>query len=237
MLFLLPGKTLPCPLHTSPPLSFAEFFQDLASLRTLFSDLLTCFLALFPHHRANHMNCVACLSSVSFTRLAALWMGTLSLITEFPASSSVLEKAMATHSSTLAWKIPWAEEPGRLQSMGSRRVGHDWATSLSLFTFMRWRRKWQPTPVFLPGESQGRGSLEGLRLWGRTESDTTEATWQQQQQCSCLENPRDRGAWWAAVYGVTQSWTWLKQLSSSSGSRVPGYFIWMYQIISLIIWT
>ena len=165
MLFLLPGKTLPCPLHTSPPLSSAEFFQDLASLRTLFSDLLTCFLALFPHHGANHMNCVACLSSVSFTRLAALWMGTLSLITEFPASSSVLEKAMATHSSTLAWKIPWAEEPGRLQSMGSRRVGHDWATSLSLFTFMRWRRKWQPTPVFLPGESQGRGSLEGLRLW------------------------------------------------------------------------
>ena len=66
------------------------------------------------------------------------------------------EKALVTHSSTLAWKIPWAEEPGRLQSMGSWRVGHDWATSLSLFTFMRWRRKWQPTPVFLPGESQGR---------------------------------------------------------------------------------
>jgi len=54
------------------------------------------------------------------------------------------EKAMATHSSTLAWKIPWMEEPGRLQSMGSQRVGHDWATSLSLFTFMHWRRKWQP---------------------------------------------------------------------------------------------
>ena len=62
---------------------------------------------------------------------------------------------MAPHSSTLAWKIPWMEEPGRLQSMQSRRVGHDWATSLSLFTFMHWRRKWQPTPVFLPGESQG----------------------------------------------------------------------------------
>ena len=66
------------------------------------------------------------------------------------------EKGMAPHSSTLAWKIPWAKEPGRLQSMGSQRVGHDWATSLSLFTFMHWRRKWQPTPVFLPGESQGR---------------------------------------------------------------------------------
>ena len=86
------------------------------------------------------------------------------------------EKAMAPHSGTLAWKIPWMEEPGGLQSMGSHRVGHDWATSLSLFTFMHWRRKWQPTPVFLPGESQGWRSLLGRRLWGRTESDTTEAT-------------------------------------------------------------
>ena len=84
--------------------------------------------------------------------------------------------AMAAHSSTLAWKIPWTEEPGRLQSMGPLRVGHDWATSLSLFTFMRWRRKWQPTPLLLPGESQGRGSLVGCRLWGRTELDTIEAT-------------------------------------------------------------
>ena len=92
-----------------------------------------------------------------------------------------MEKAMAPHSSTLAWKIPWMEEPGRLQSMGSLRVGHDWVTSLSFFTFMHWRRKWQPTPVFLPGESQGHG-----------------------------------GAWWDAVYGVTQSWTRLKRLSSSS---------------------
>ena len=65
------------------------------------------------------------------------------------------EKALVTHSSTLAWKIPWAEEPRRLQSRGSLRVRHDWAISLSLFTFMHWRRKWQPTPVFLPGESQG----------------------------------------------------------------------------------
>ena len=88
----------------------------------------------------------------------------------------LLEKAMAPHSSTLAWKIPWMEEPGGLQSMGSLRVGHNWATSLSLSTFMHWRRKWQPTPVFFPGESQGRGSLVGCRLWGRTESDTTEAT-------------------------------------------------------------
>ena len=83
---------------------------------------------------------------------------------------------MAPHSSTLAWKLPWTEEPGRLQSMGPRRVGHDRATSLSLFTFMHRRRKWQPTPVFLPGESQGQQSLVGYHLWGHTESDMTEAT-------------------------------------------------------------
>ena len=86
------------------------------------------------------------------------------------------EKAMAPHSSTLAWKIPWTEEPGRLQSMGSLRIGHDWATSLSFFTFRHWRSKWQHPPVFLPGESQGQGSLVGCRLWGRTESETTEVT-------------------------------------------------------------
>ena len=91
---------------------------------------------------------------------------------------------MATHSSTLAWKIPWMEKPGRLQSMGSMRVRHDWAASLALFTFMHWRRKWQPTPVFLPGESG------------------------------------DGGAWWAAGYGVAQSQTRLKRLSSSSSIQV-----------------
>ena len=95
------------------------------------------------------------------------------------------QKAMAPHSSTLACKIPWAEEPGGLLSMGWLRVGLVWVTSLSLFTFMHWRRKWQPTPVFLPGES------------------------------------RDGGAWWAAVYGVQQSRTRLKRLSSSS-SRDSG---------------
>ena len=86
------------------------------------------------------------------------------------------EKVMAPHSSTLAWKIPWMEEPGRLQSMGSRRIWYNWATSLSLFTFMHWRRKWQHTPVFLPGESQGRGSLVGCHLLGCPELDTTEVT-------------------------------------------------------------
>ena len=75
------------------------------------------------------------------------------------------EKTMAPHSSTLAWKIPWMEEPGRLQFMGSLRVGHDWATSLSLFTFMHQRRKWQPTPVFSPGDP-GMGEPGGLPSMG-----------------------------------------------------------------------
>ena len=177
---------------------------------------------------------------------------------------------MAPHSSTLAWKIPWTEEPGRLQSMGSLRVGHNSMTSLSLFTFMHWRRKWQPTPGFLPGESQGRRSLVHCRLWDHAGSDPTEATWHQTNvrrrqwhpipvllpgkshgwrslvgrslwgledldtterlhfhfsvsciregngnplQGSCLENPRDGGAWWAAVSGVTQSQTRLSDFT------------------------
>ena len=104
-----------------------------------------------------------------------------------PLSHQGMEKAMAPHSSTLAWKIPWTEERGRLQSMGSLGVGHDWVTSLSLFTLMDWRRKWQCSCHFL-----------------------------KELQCSCLENPREGGAWWAAVYGVTQTRTRLKRLSSSS---------------------
>ena len=88
---------------------------------------------------------------------------------------------------SFAWKIPWTEEPGRLQSMELLRVWHDWVTSLSLFTIGRWRRKWQPTPVFLPGESQQWGNLVGCRLWGRTESDMTEAMQQQQQQDAALK--------------------------------------------------
>ena len=82
--------------------------------------------------------------------------------------SWLTEKAVAPHSSTLACKIPWTEEPGRLQSVGSLRVGHNWVTSLLLFPFLHWKRKWQPTPVFLPGESQGQRSLVGCRLWGHT---------------------------------------------------------------------
>ena len=105
------------------------------------------------------------------------------------------EKAMATHSDTLAWKIPQTEEPDGLQSMGSWRVGHDWATSLSLFTFMHWRRKWQPT------------------------------------QCSCLENPRDRGAWWAASmesHIVRHDWSDLAAAAAAHGfscSKTCGIFL------------
>ena len=85
------------------------------------------------------------------------------------------EKALAPHCSTLAWKIPWTEEPGRLQSMGSLRVGHNWATSLSLFTFMHWRRKWQPTPVLawrIPGMGEPGGLPSvGLHRVGQDWSD------------------------------------------------------------------
>ena len=118
--------------------------------------------------------------------------------------------AMAPHSSTLAWKIPWTEEPGRLQSMGSQRVGHDWVTFLSLFTFMHWRRKWQPTPVFLPGESQGRGSLVGCRLWGRTESDMTEVTYLTFAIWSW---------WYWAIVSSRSCFCWLYRASPSSAAK------------------
>ena len=120
----------------------------------------------------------------------------------------ISEKAMATHSSTLAWNIPWMEEPGRLQSMGSRRVGHDWVTSLSCI---------------------GEGNGNPL-------------------QCSCLENPRDGEAWWAAVYGVARSQTQLKRLSSSNSFLISSasvrsilflpfiepIFVWNVHLVSLI---
>ena len=94
-----------------------------------------------------------------------------------------LEKKMATHSSILAWKIPWTEEPGRLQSMGSQESD---MTDRLHFHFSL--------------SCIGGGNGNPL-------------------QCSCLQNPRERGAWWATVYGVIQSWTWLKRLSSSSSSN------------------
>ena len=119
-------------------------------------------------------------------KFALTGLGTLDFtLTETNSTDflNLMEKAMATHPSTLAWKIPWTEEPGRLQSMGSQGVGHDWATSLS---------------------RAGEGNGNPL-------------------QCSCLENPKDGGAWWAAVYGVAQSQTWLKQFSSSSWNLMSFY--------------
>ena len=104
------------------------------------------------------------------------WLSDFHFHLHFMNHSVIYVQHLHTAIATLPWKIPWMEEPGRLQSTGSLRVGHNWATSLSLFTFMHWKRKWQPTPVFLPGESQGRKSLVGCSPWGRTESDTTEAT-------------------------------------------------------------
>ena len=121
-------------------------------------------------------NCPGLLSTLP---TLLLWLWPYSLL-DFGFLTWLSEKAMATHSSTLAWEIPWMAEPGRLQTMRSRRVGHDWVTSFSLSC---------------TGEGNGK--------W---------------LQYSCLENPSDRGAWWGAIYGVSQSWTWLMQLSSSSNS-------------------
>ena len=113
------------------------------------------------------------LQSIQSQRVRHNWATFTHSVTHsyFPHLSVPAEKATAPHSSTLAWKIPWTEEPGRLQSLGLLRVGHDWVTSLSLFTFMRWRRKWQPTPVLLPGESQGR-KPGGLLSYGVAQSQT-----------------------------------------------------------------
>ena len=124
--------------------------------------------SLFPLQNCHFLCCQGEIFHPKTLRFTIL--GSVSLIV------LIQEKAVAPHSSTLAWKIPWTEEPGGLQSVGSLRVGHDWVTSFSLFTFTHWRRKWQPTPVFLPGESQGRRSQVGCRLRGRTELDTTKAT-------------------------------------------------------------
>ena len=117
-----------------------------------------------------------------------------------------LEKALAPHSSTLAWKLPWTEEPSGLQSMGSRGVGHDWATSLSLFTFMHWRRKWQPTPVFLPGESQGRGSLMGA-VYGVAQSRTRLKQFSSSYEITCGQVffPAPQALW---VFRGHQHWLW-----------------------------
>ena len=129
---------------------------------------------------------------------------------------------MTPHSSTLAWKILWTEEPGKLQSMGLLRVGNDWAISLSLFTFMHWRRKWQPTPVSCLKNPRNGGAWWAA-VYGVAQSRTRLKQLSSSSgegngnplQCSCLENPRNGGAWWAAVYGAAESRTRLKWLSTS----------------------
>ena len=125
-----------------------------------------------------------------------------------------LEKEMATHSSVLAWRIPGMGEPGGLPSMGSQRVGHDWSDLAAAAA-----RQWQPTPVLLPGKSHGWRSLAGCspgvaKSWTWLSDFTFIFHFSlscigegngSPLQCSCLENPRDGGAWWAALYGVAQS--------------------------------
>ena len=117
---------------------------------------------------------------------------------------------------------------------------------LKTLSIIQWRRQWQPTPVLLPGKSHGQRSPLGCSPWGRCESDTIE--WlhfhfslsctgegnDNPLQCSCLENPRDGGAWWAAVSGVTQSWTRLKRLSSSSSSIIQYLFVITYLALFLL---
>ena len=137
--------------------------------------------------------------------------------------------------SLVSLPLPWWLKPYSI-CLQCRRPGfNSWVRKIS------WRRKWHPTPVAVPGKSHGRRSLVGYSPWGHKESDTTERLHfpfslscigkgnGNPLQCSCLENPRDGGAWWAAVSGVAQSWTWLKQLSSSSSS------VWRFQF-SLTCW-
>ena len=144
----------------------------------------------------------------------------------------------------LVYNVPLSSSflPTYLKSMSSSRTAwiplalgkHFWYNSnccikkeknIYTHTYI-WRRQWHPTPVLLPGKSHGRRSLEGCSPWGRWGLDTTERLHfhfslscigegnGNALQCSCLENPTDGGAWWAAIYGVAQSWTWLKRLSS-----------------------
>ena len=92
---------------------------------------------------------------------------------ELAAAAAATEKATVPHSSTLAWKIPWTEEPGRLQSMGSLGGRYDWVAALSIFTFTHWRRKWQSTPVFLPGGLPSMGLHRVRHDWGNLAAAAT----------------------------------------------------------------
>ena len=169
------------------PGTYKECFYEIGVRASLWTSVVVLF-GYIPSYRSAHRSHGSSIFNILRTFHVVLHSGCTNLnspnsVRVFPffyILTNISEKAMAPHSSTLGWKIPWTEEPGRLQSKGLLRVGHDWATSLSLFTFMHWRRQWQPTPVFLPGESQG------------------------------------QEAWLAAIYGVAQSRTRLKWLSSST---------------------
>ena len=132
---------------------------------------------------------------------------------------------MAPHSSTLAWKIPWMEEPGRLQSMGSMRVRHDWAASLSLFTFMHWRRKWQPTPVFLPGES-GDGGAWWAAGYGVAQSQTRLKRFSSSSSIQVVTETLRKDAVGHLDYGSGDQWS-RKNLEANTqcvvrrGKRIP----------------
>ena len=135
------------------------------------------------------------------------------------------ERAMAPHSSTLAWKIPWMEEPGGLQSIGSLRVGHDWETSLNPMDGGAW---WAAVRGVAKSPTRLRDFTFTFHFHALEKETATHSS------VLAWENPRDGGAWWAAVYGVTQSRTRLKRLSSSSSSipfldtYVHTFYIWVY---------
>ena len=140
---------------------------------------------------------------------------------------------MAPHSSTLAWKIPWTEDPGRLKSIRSGGVRHGWATSLSLFTFTRWRRKWQPTPVFLPGESQGRGGGPGGLP--STGSHRVRHDWSDLAAAAAVDTEEDHSSgnfaygikwWWRR--GTSEAWVYQSITASLILALAKMYFLRSY---------
>ena len=150
-----------CPALTS----VHDYWEDQNYMDLCLSKWCLCFL-------------ICCLDTYAYCLSLIGIICTIWYVYFYLAVALRTEKAMAPHSSTLAWKIPWTEEPGGPQSMGSLRVGQDWATSLSLFTFCfhALEKEMATHSSVLAWRIPGTGSLVGCRLWGRTESDTTEVT-------------------------------------------------------------
>ena len=163
-------------------ISHSNEYSRLISFRVDWFDLLAVqgtFKSLLQHHssKSSILRCSAFFTvQLSYPYMTTGKTTALTRWTFVGKVMFLLFNMLSRLVSTLAGKVPWMEEPCRLQSTGSQGVGHDRKTSLSLFTFMLWRRKWQPTPGFLPGESQGWESRVGCRLVSCTESDTTEVT-------------------------------------------------------------